>query len=134
MRDHELAMLAYVKLADLSQQKRQLLGRDKFLLLAAAAACSAGWPEVAQRCQRLVLENNPSHLIGKFATMADALRDPEFQPFRTRLERFCTYEKAEHLLHELQVAARLPTAGTETTAGESALATLSGPDWTEAAS
>ena len=36
MPDHERAMLAYCKLAELSQEKRQLPGRDKFLVLAGA--------------------------------------------------------------------------------------------------
>lgn len=72
MRDHEAAMLAYIRLAEVSLRKRQPLGHNKLLVLAAAAACRAGWPEVAQRCRELVLEHNPAHLIGKFATVADA--------------------------------------------------------------
>ena len=131
MRDHELAMLAYVKLANLSQQKRQLPGRDKFLLLAGVAGTCAGWPEVARRCRELVLAHNRFHLIGKFETFADALRDPDFEPFVKKLERFCPYEKAEHLLQQLDVEPGLSTAGSEQTAGETVLALLCGDHWAD---
>ena len=125
MRDHERAMLAYVKLAHLSQQKRQFLGRDKFLILAAAAACRAGWLEVANRCHVLVLAHNPAHLIGHFELFTDALRSPELVPFLKRLERFCGYERAEHLLCELDVEPGLPAAESSLSFGNYALQILS---------
>ncbi len=124
MRDHEQAMLVYVQLAELSQQKRQLPGCDKFLLLAGVSACCAGWPEVARRCRELVLAHNHLHLIGKFETFADALRDPEFKPFVKRLERFCPYEKAEYLLKQLDTEAGLRRSASVPNAGQYALELL----------
>jgi hypothetical protein len=124
MIDHEAAMLAYVRLADVSQQKHQLLGRDKLLVLAAAAACRAGWPEVAERCRQLVLDHNPAHLFKSFPTVADALRSEDFGPFLKQLERHCAYERAEFLVNDLG----LPSGHDETddkTAGQVALALLS---------
>lgn len=115
MPDYERAMLAFLKLADLSQIKQQLQGRDRFLILAAAAACRAGWPEIAQRCRDHVVTNNRSHLLSHFATMADALRDEEFQIFLNRLEHFCTYERAEHLLRELHVEWDMGAGGSNAT-------------------
>jgi hypothetical protein len=99
--NHESAMLAYVRLADVSQRKQQLIGRDKLLVLAAAAACRAGWIDVGQRCRELVLEHNPAHLIGSYPTAADAVRSSEFTPLLNRLERMCGYERAEFLVSEL---------------------------------
>ncbi len=99
--NHESAMLAYVKLADVSQRKQQLIGRDKLLVLATAAACRAGWLEVGERCRQLVLEHNPAHLIGTFPTAADALRSADFTPLVNQLERMCNYERAEFLVTEL---------------------------------
>ena len=99
--NHESAMLAYVRLADVSQRKQQLIGRDKLLVLAAAAACRAGWIDVGQRCRELVLEHNPAHLIGTFPTAADAVRSSEFTPLLNQLERMCGYERAEFLVSEL---------------------------------
>ncbi len=103
--NHESAMLAYVKLAAVSERKHQLTGRDRLLVLATAAAGRAGWIDVADRCRQLVLEHNPAHLIGRFSTAADALRSPDFTPLLNQLERMCSYERAEFLLNELGVEA-----------------------------
>lgn len=130
MQDHERNMLAYVMLADLSQQRRQLQGRNKFLILTGSAACRAGWPEVANRCHILVLADNPSHLLGRFELFTDAMRDADFQSFLKQLERFCRYERAEYLLAELQIEPIVPSTESEKTTGEYALSILSGPDWT----
>ena len=94
-------MLAYAMLARISAEKQQLDGRDRFLILAGAAACRAGWLEVACRCRELVLAHNPYHLLGRHSSFADALRSQEFSPFLKQLERNCGYERAEHLLREL---------------------------------
>ena len=109
MPDHERAMLAYAKLAEISHQRRQDQGRDKLLVLAGAAACRAGWPDVAARCRDIIVADNPSHMLARFATFADALRDDGFQTFLKARRRFCSYERAEHLLNELDVD--LETAG-----------------------
>jgi hypothetical protein len=109
MRDHERAMLAYARLAALSDEKRQLPGRDKFLVLTGAAACHAGWPDVAARCRDLVLLHNPAHLLSRFDTFAAALRSGELDLVLKRLQRMCSYEHAEHLLAELEIEPALPS-------------------------
>lgn len=129
MRDHERAMLAYVKLAETSQAKRQLQGCDKFLILAGAAACRAGWPEIADRCRMLVLANNPAHLVGRFELFTDAMRSCDFAPFLKQLERFCGYERAEHLLNQLEIDVELPSTKSVKSIGEFALELLSGDEW-----
>jgi hypothetical protein len=121
--NHESAMLAYVRLADVSQRKQQLIGRDKLLVLAAAAACRAGWIDVGQRCRELVLEHNPAHLIGTFPTAADAVRSSEFTPLLNQLERMCGYERAEFLVSELGLEPQ-PEDGARD-AGQIALSLLS---------
>ena len=130
MRDHEQAMLAYALLADVSQKKQQLIGRDKFLILTGVSACRAGWPDVAHRCRDVVLDHNPAHLIGKYASFADALRSADFEPFVKQLERFCGYERAEHFLRELKLETEhSPTESPQSSTGERALEILSGPHW-----
>jgi hypothetical protein len=125
MIDHERAMLAYVRLADVSQRKRQLLGRDKLLVLAAAAACRAGWLDVAQRCRQLILEHNPPHLIGTVATVAEALRSNDVAPLFKQLERQCGYERAEFLANELGLTPDAQQAADAKDAGQIAMALLS---------
>ena len=121
--NHESAMLAYVRLADVSQRKQQLIGRDKLLVLAAAAACRAGWIDVGERCRELVLDHNPAHLIGTFPTAADAVRSSEFTPLLNQLERMCGYERAEFLVSELGLEPQ-PEDGARD-AGQIALSLLS---------
>ncbi len=125
MPDHERAMLAYATLAQISAEKRQLQGRDKFLVLAGAAACRAGWPDVANRCRALILENNPAHRIGSFPSFADAMRDDDFLALLKGRQRFCTYERAEHILQQLEMEVAPAGSDTAATAGDRALALLS---------
>ena len=101
MLDHETAMCAYVQLAVLSDEKQQTMVRDRFLLLAGAEACRAGWLEVAERCREKLVASNPAHQLNQHATMADALRDADFQQLAAKWERYCPFEQAEHLLRQL---------------------------------
>lgn len=103
MRDHEAAMAVYIQLAALSDQKRQPLVRDRFLLLGGVEACRAGWPEVAARCHERLIRSNPAHLATRHQTMADALRDADFQRLVTHWERYCPFEKAEAMLRLLDL-------------------------------
>lgn len=98
MRDEEHVASVYTQLAWLSHQKRQALARDRFLLLAGAAACRAGWLEVAERCRALLVGFAPQHQLASYASLPDALRDSEFQPLVRAVERHCPFERAEHLL------------------------------------
>ena len=119
MRDHERAMLAYLELAAISHEKHQPLGRDRFLILAGAEACRAGWPEVADRCGSIVRAANPVHLVGRFSTFADAMRDAGFTPLVAQLERTCPLETAEALLAGQGVSLDA-LRGAEETAGDAA--------------
>jgi hypothetical protein len=98
---HEKATLCYGQLACLSHEKSQPLMRDRFLLLMAASACRAGWPEIAAIGHRLLMAFAPQHQATRFATMADGLRDEEFAKVVQHWEKFCPLERAEMLLSEL---------------------------------
>ena len=98
MSDHEAAMLNYLTLADWSQRKGQSLPRDKFLLLAGAAACRSGLPDIADYCRRQVLANNTAHLIGRYASFSEALKSDDYRTFEKQLQKFCSAERAEHLV------------------------------------
>lgn len=101
MHDPELAMCAYAQLAVISHEKRQSPARDRFLLLTAVEACRAGWLDIANHCQQAILRTNPGHQLRNHISMADALRDPDFQRLAARWERYCPYEHAEHMLRQL---------------------------------
>lgn len=124
MFDHTAAMLAFIKLAGVSQSRQQLLPRDKFLMLAAVSAAEAGCPEVAARCRELIVAHNPAHLIGHHASVEQALMTADFQTYLRQLSRFCSYERAEHLLTQLELAPGLPPASAGLNPAEYALLLL----------
>ncbi|MBI5759574.1 MAG: hypothetical protein HZA46_13730 [Planctomycetales bacterium] len=124
MLDHSAAMLAFIKLAGVSQSKQQLAQRDKFLLLAAATAVESGFDQVAERCRQLVLDHNPAHLIHRFESVPFAISHPEYQSFQRQLKRFCSYEKAEHHLTQLKIAPGLPGKEGNLSVGDYALLLL----------
>lgn len=124
MDDHDAAMLTFVKLAGVSQSRQQLGPRDKFLVLGAVAAARANHPAVAARCRELVLAHNPAHLVKRYETIETAVQDNEFQVFLKQLARFCSYEKAEHHLAQLDISTELPNISAKLSAEEYALLLL----------
>lgn len=107
MRDHEAAMCAYAQLAELSHAKRQSPARDRFLLLAGVEACRAGWPAVAAACHTQLLATNSALQVTRFDSFPAALQDEEFRGIAAHWERWCPFERAEHLLTDLGLPARL---------------------------
>jgi hypothetical protein len=112
MRDHEEAMKVYVQLAVVADEKHQPMVRDRFMLLSAVEACRAGWPEVAARCRERLIATNPVHQASRHPTMANALRDAEFQQLVVQHERYCPFEKAEAMLRQLNLPPLEPMDGT----------------------
>lgn len=100
MDEYDQQMLAYLMLSRVSDEKLQPGGRNRFWILAGIAACRAGRLDVAARCRESVIASNPQHLLAKYPTIPDALRDAEFEPFLRQLERFCGIEQAEHFLRQ----------------------------------
>lgn len=101
MSNPDLAMIQYLELAKLSQARRQFAGCDRFLILAAVAACRAGFLDVAETCRERVLKHNPHHLLGQWDSVPEALRSGDVAALHHQLERFCSVEKAESLLSGL---------------------------------
>ena len=122
--DHSSAMLAFVKLAGVSQTRQQLGPRDKFLVLAGVAASRANCLAVSRRCRELILAHNPSHLVKRYETFEAALEDAEFEPYLKQLSRFCSYEKAEHHLSQLDISPDLPELSSKLSPGDYALLLL----------
>jgi hypothetical protein len=114
MRDHETAMCAYAQLAVLSHEKQQPLARDRFLLLTGVEACRAGWPEVAAACHEQLVRTSSALQVTRFASFEDALRDEDFPRIAEHWEKWCPFERAEHLLHGLSRPAHPDLAGDPT--------------------
>jgi hypothetical protein len=99
----ERRLLGYAKLAAVARERGQHEGANRFLVLAGIAACRAGLLDVAERCRTLVVAGSPRHVVARYPSFADALRDDDFAPFRRMLERECPWERSEHVLSELGI-------------------------------
>ena len=128
MLDHSAAMLAFLKLAGVSQTRKQIGPRDKFLVLGGVSALKAGWPDVAERCRELIVAHNPAHQLVQYPTFADALRSEDFEQLLKPLGKFCSYERAEHLLTQLRIAPGQPRLNGSLSDGEYALLLMSKAD------
>jgi hypothetical protein len=98
----------YQELADWYEQRGQAQMRDRFLVLAADAAQSAGKTEEAERLRQRLLRQNPHHLLKPYASLAEALKAPDVQSYVADLRRSYSPETAEHLRDSLRASAGGP--------------------------
>ncbi len=98
MANADLALSAYLQLAVISHERGQLLPRNKFLILSGDAACREGFLKVAEHCRRLVMLNSPAHIVSRYESFPAALKSMEFQTYLKQQRKFCSVERAEHLL------------------------------------
>lgn len=97
----ERSLLNYLFLAGEAARKGQRLGRDRFLVLAISKAGQSGWLEVAEQCLPCVARHSPGHLLQRFETASEALKDDTFVSLARQQERNCSPERAEQLAAEL---------------------------------
>jgi hypothetical protein len=115
-------MLSFARLARISHEKPNSMGRDRFLVLTGREACLAGWLDVADRCRELVVARNPHHFLHQTASFPDALRDEANGGFFVTFDTFCSFEQAEHLLAQNGE----PIDGVPENPGQTALEELAG--------
>jgi hypothetical protein len=97
------SMATYLHLARASGLRRRPQVRDRLLILAAVAATKAGLPRIAAYCREDVLRHNPRHLVRRWGTVADALRDQEFQHFLVHLEKRYSAEEVDRMMKTLAI-------------------------------
>lgn len=124
MRNHEIAMLTFARLARISHETPHPAGRDRFLVLAGKEACLAGWLDVADRCRDLVLMGNAHHFLSQSETFPDAMRDESNAGYFATFDSFCSFEQAEHLLSQNDEPIEAPPED----AGQAAILELSSLD------
>ncbi|HVJ81392.1 MAG TPA: hypothetical protein VNC50_10020 [Planctomycetia bacterium] len=88
----------YLNLARAAEETAKPQQRDRFLVLAASAACQAGDAEKAEACRTAVLQHDPAHLFGNYPTVEAALEAPDGADLANMLVRMYPFEKAEFLL------------------------------------
>src|SRR5437016_5428906 len=108
------AIRTYQGLAAYYEHQGQAHLRDRFLVLAADAALSAGQADAAERTRAQLLQQNPHHLLKPYASLAEAMKSPDVQSYVGDLRRSYAPDAAAHLLETL----RSEDAGDPTAAAE----------------
>lgn len=106
--DHDHAFQTYLRLAVVSQEKGQLQGRDRFLLLAADEAAHAGLLDFSERLRIVLLSTQPRHLLSRYDSYTAAAQSEELKLLVKQMRRLCGVEKAEAIVER-----QLPPAETE---------------------
>lgn len=92
----------YRELADWYERQGQPAMRDRFLILAAEAAFSAGKPDEAERLRLRLLQGNPHHMLKPFSSFSQALQSTNIQIYIHDLQVNYPPENAETLLQNLR--------------------------------
>jgi hypothetical protein len=88
----------YRDLADYHERQGLDQLRDRFLVLAAAAAQKAGQSDEAERLRQRLLKSNEYHLLRSFPSMAQAMSSPDVQNYVEDLRQEYPLRAAEDLL------------------------------------
>ncbi len=91
----------YLHLARASEVRRQLLVRDRFLVIVAALAVEQELPLIAAHCREKILEHNPGHLLRHWPSVPAAIEDDLFTTYLKQMRRRYPREKAEQMLASL---------------------------------
>lgn len=115
----------YRELAEHYDAQCQPQVRDRFLVLAADAALSAGQGAEAETLRLKLLLLNPHHLLKPYSSLTEALQVPDIKNYIEGLERIYPRASAEQLLASARVASATtprPSAPALSAAGVSAAA------------
>ena len=100
--DSVATLRVYKELADWYERQGQAAMRDRFLILAAEAAFSAGAPDEAERLRQRLLQGNPHHMFKPFSSFSQALQSTNIQIYIHDLQVNYPPETAEGLLRNLR--------------------------------
>lgn len=105
--DTPTGLRVYKELADWYERQGQPSMRDRFLVLAADAALTAGLAEEAERLRQRLLQTNPHHLLKPYTSFAQAIRAPDVQTYVRNLRLNYHLGTAENLLRSLRAESLL---------------------------
>ena len=96
-------LATYLHLAKAAWKRLQMQDRDRLLVISGFISAKMKLPRISHHCRKLILENNPGHMIRKWRTFELAVDDSDFQHFLKQLQRRFPQEKAETLLANLGI-------------------------------
>jgi hypothetical protein len=88
-------VVVYKELADTHERQGQPQLRDRFLVLAADAALSAGRPAEADLLMARLLRANPHHMLKPFRSFGEAMASPDIRNYVAELRRTHPPKQAE---------------------------------------
>jgi hypothetical protein len=91
----------YQELAEREGERQAAQLRDRFLVLAADAALTAGKDQEAEHLSDLLLTVNPLHLLKPFPSFKEAMQSPEVSAYVADLRRSYPPDEAARLLEAL---------------------------------
>ena len=97
--DHKVRV--YEDLAEWEHQNGTPQARDRFLILAADAALTAGLGDEAERFRSRLLEYNPHHLLRPYPTLKDAMKSSDVYSYIADLRGNYPLAESEQLLASL---------------------------------
>jgi hypothetical protein len=104
------AIDVYRKLAEEHNRLNHPQERDRFLLLAADAALTAGQTEEAERFRKSILGQNPNHLLKPYANLEEALKSSDILAYVQQLRRSYPQDKAATMLESLKKSSPAPAS------------------------
>lgn len=90
----------YAELAKYCHDTGRFQERDRFLILAADSAWSAGDIDQAEKFRSRILDYNPNHLLKPYPSFDEALKSPDIKAYVQQLRRGYPQERAAAMLKE----------------------------------
>lgn len=94
-------MIGYLKLSQAYRARSMVPDRDRALVLAAVQACHLQMHPLAELCRKMILQNNPGHMLRRFECVADAVEDADFDTFLKQVRRKIPRENINAVLSQL---------------------------------
>ena len=88
-------LILYLQVAQAFKNRLRMSDRDRALVLAGTCASLLQMKPLADFCRQLVLQHNQGHMLKKYPSFGDALKDPDFGVFLKQVRRKLTLEQAE---------------------------------------
>lgn len=98
----EQTITVYVQLAEAYHGKNRYQERDRFLILAADTAWTAGRTDEAEQLRKKILSYNPNHLLRPYNSFGEALGSPDIMTYIQQLRRGYPVDRATELLRGLE--------------------------------
>ncbi len=88
-------LILYLRVAQAFKNRLQMSDRDRALIMAGACASVLQMNPIADFCRQLVLQHNQGHMLRKYPSFQEALKDPDFGVFLKQVRRKLMPEQAE---------------------------------------